>query len=117
MSDDEEGPSIPGPVGGRRRTVFVIVRPNWRNAELVDWLHTLDLLDLSGKWQVNGVAKRGRFMRERVDSDRTADGKVVRGLPINMYSLAYRNKLTDYQLAQLHMRDPVELQHTAAVKK
>ena len=108
MSDDESE----GVDNDERDPRFLIIRPRCRNPELNNWLKTFSLIDKSNKWDVLGNAKKGRFMRVRIESDLMAKGTPVPGLPINWYAEEFRNGLTEFETEEMNMQPPVPIKHT-----
>ena len=112
MSDDE-----PEFLHGDGDPNYDIIRPLWRHSLLNIWLKIFSYLDKINKWDVCGNAKKGKFMRARVESGRTDKGTVVRGLPANFYEDKFRNELTETQLEEIDMQPAVPIIHTERTMK
>ena len=65
---------------------YVIRKLEWRSAELMRFLRTLDLLHLSTRFTSKGRPTQGNWPRHRVEGRVVDDtSPVIKGLPLNFY--------------------------------
>lgn len=100
---------------------YVIVRPEWRAPQISDFLHTLDNIWVSQRFQ-DANSRKGRAtpgnwprlrisVRHRVDQSRDP----VPGLPKNFYDRGWLAGLSEESRRSLDMKAPVDITHTPKI--
>ena len=117
MSDDE--PDLRS-VTPRTRVPgkYFVIRPVWRSQEITNWLRVIDYVYLDRRFSADGRAKRGKWIRNRVQSnkvDQTA--RAISGLPANFYDKAWLASLSSKKKQRLNIKEAIDLAHTEEMKR
>lgn len=102
MSGDESDHS-----DGHRR--YVVWKLNWRSSEVTTVLRALDALALVSHWTSDGWPRPGKFPHARIYSDRVENRDPVPNLPRNFYQKDWLNTLDKYELRELNIGQPINL--------
>lgn len=92
---------------------YIRIRPIWRAPEISDWLAVIDRVYISLRFNPDGSATRGNWVRLRLESTGLVDknAQPVIGLPENFYDPIWLQKLTPKQQRKLKMKAIVDLKH------
>lgn len=100
---------------------YVIVRPEWRAPQISDFLHTMDNIWVSQRFQDansrKGRATPGNWPRLRISARHRVDQSrdPVPGLPKNFYDRGWLAGLSEESRRSLDMKAPVDITHTPKI--
>lgn len=119
MSDDEPGPG-PRSTTARAKASrqYFVIRPAWRSPEVTNWLRVMDHLYLGSRFAADGRATRGKWTRDRVQSNKVDQAaQAIKGLPENFYDKVWLASLSPKKKRRLNVKEAINLTHTEEIMR